>query len=553
MLYQNLLQKMLAIACVSLLCAAEGLAPADRTFTVDAAAKGKAMGNKVSNVNIWSVGIVPHKFEYVPEYDISRFVEYVQIMQATGGNAERDLFVNPLDRTTLTDYKFDALLAKCHAILAFGAKPHLKTGNVPLKLTTEPKIGGFHVNVYPPDNYQDYYRYMHAVGEALVKEFGRDELKSWRFGVLTEFENASWFQARDGKAASSFAEYCKLYDCTVAALQDAISPDICIGVHAMAVTEGLWDEREFIRRCGPNGMNTWTGRKGVKLDFVNASFYDPTQGKYTKGKPLANMIDELRVIAESVGLKNLRYGVDEGRILWGTKGKKAVDLEMRITGDTWQAGYDARLFRICYDHDIEYFSSWGFFSTGLCCPPGALPSVSYHVADGVSRFKNAVRLSVAASGRELPADLEIECVAGWDAGANKLTVMLYQFKNDPKYDVPAAVDLKLEHLPFKGPVEVTQKNVDDSCNFFPQWRRDRETYKIGDDCFWWSPDDPSVDKMHTLVDAEARKIYKEKLKSGYASLARMKSRKHVMAVNGGTAELRLEIAPNGVVFLELGE
>jgi len=438
-------------------------------FSVSASAPGKVMGNKVSNVNIFSLQGVPDKFVFAPEYNAGKFIEYVQIMQATGGSQARDLFRDPLNRSVLDDYKFDELLAKCHAVLELGAKPHIKTGNVPLKFSKDANIGFFNVNLFPPDDYKVYYKYIRAIGTALVGEFGRNEVRTWRFGVLTEFENAHWFTAVDGTPENSFREFCKLYDCTVAALQDSIAPDICVGAHAMAVSEGLWDEGLFIRRCGPDAMNTWTGKKGVKLDFVNASYYDDRQKKFVPGRSLAGTIGKLRDAAKSVGLNDLFHGVDEGRILNGVHGKLKPDLVMRMTGDTWQAGYDARLFKACFDHNIDYFSSWGFFSTGLCCPPGALPTVSYYVADGVYRFAGMNRLPVKAkTGAQ--QDVEIGCVAALSPAKDRLYLMLYEFKNDPKYRCKAAVTLKLNALPFRGDVQVTQHPVDNSCNFFPQWR-----------------------------------------------------------------------------------
>jgi hypothetical protein len=78
-------------------------------------------------------------------------------MQCTGGTADRDLFVDPYDTTTMTDYKFDKLIDNCRGIIEIGAKPHLKLGGVPIKFTSGYEMGGFDMNVYPPDDYNVYY------------------------------------------------------------------------------------------------------------------------------------------------------------------------------------------------------------------------------------------------------------------------------------------------------------------------------------------------------------------------------------------------------------
>lgn len=87
-----------------------------------------------------------------------------------------------VDASVLDDYDFTRLIENCRGILALGAKPHLKLGGVPVKFTSDYEYGGFGMNVYPPDNYNVYYNYIKATASALVDEFGRDEVLSWRFG-----------------------------------------------------------------------------------------------------------------------------------------------------------------------------------------------------------------------------------------------------------------------------------------------------------------------------------------------------------------------------------
>ena len=103
-----------------------------------------------------------------------------------------------------------------------------------------------------------------------IQRNGKEEVLSWRFGVMTEFENADWFIANDGNANSAFKEYCKLYDYTVQALIDVIGEDVYVGAHAMSVTEGQWDERDFIEHCA-KGTNYKTGETGTKICYLSGS------------------------------------------------------------------------------------------------------------------------------------------------------------------------------------------------------------------------------------------------------------------------------------------
>lgn len=249
-------------------------------FTVDASQTGEVLSNPVSNVNIWSIDGNPFVDKKInEENNIFEFVDYVQFMQCTGGNADRDLFVDPYDKTVLDDYDFTVLVDNCRGVLELGAKPMLKLGSVPLKYSAKADPNAyFGTNIYPPDDYNVYYNYIAAIAQTLVDEFGRDEVLTWRFGVMTEYENSAWFMANSETPEDSATEYCKLYDYTVAALIDVIGEDVFVGAHSMTVTEGIWDEKIFIEHCA-KGVNYKTGKVGSRLCYLSASFYDSEPGE----------------------------------------------------------------------------------------------------------------------------------------------------------------------------------------------------------------------------------------------------------------------------------
>lgn len=143
----------------------------DYQFDVNTSQLGEAVPNTLSNINIWDMqGTDLFTNPRVNEkYNILEFVEYIQLMQCTGGNADRDLFVDPLNNDVLDDYDFSPLIENCAGILELGAKPHLKLGSVPLKYSQNALKGGnFDTNLYPPDDYDVYYDYMTAMAKALV-------------------------------------------------------------------------------------------------------------------------------------------------------------------------------------------------------------------------------------------------------------------------------------------------------------------------------------------------------------------------------------------------
>lgn len=522
----------------------------DYTFTVDTAVRGETLPNIASNVNVWEMGTQFINPEVTSDYNIFEFVEYVQLMQCTGGSAERDLFKDPLDFDTLDDYDFTKLIENCRGILSLGAKPHLKTGSVPLKYSALARTDTtFGTNPYPPDDYNVYYNYIYAIGEALVNEFGREEVLSWRFGVMTEYENKDWFFAADGTPESSAAAYCKLYDYTVAALQDSIGKDIFVGAHSMTVTEGLWDEQIFIEHCA-RGTNYKTGETGTRICFLSSSFYDAKPGEFTSGKTLYECIEYLKGCAEAAGLEGLIFGIDEGRILTGVNsGKVDSQLLSRTVGYTYQAAYDARLYKQLFDIGGDYLSSWYFLSNGIL---DGNPTLSYHVASNLAEFGGMTRTEAELSGKGALLESEIDCVSAVNEETGKVLVMAYNFKNDLDYNYAADIkfNLSVPHLDGKD-VEIKVYRIDDSCNYFDEWLEDRETYGITNDCFSWSPDCPVIESYTTLSDNNARNIYFSELREKYAQCSTLTPVTINARVTDGTLTLSESLAPNAVVFIEI--
>ena len=524
----------------------------DYTFDIDANQTGDTLPNAVSNINIWNAkGSSDFANPRInEENNIFEFVEYVQLMQCTGGAADRDLFIDPYDFDTLDDYDFSSLITSCKGILELGAKPHLKLGSVPLKYSALAKTDTtFGTNVYPPDDYNVYYDYIYNIGKALADEFGRDEVLTWRFGVMTEYENADWFKAADGTPESTAKEYCKLYDYTVAALQDSIGKDIFVGAHSMTVTEGLWDESIFIEHCA-NGTNYKTGEKGTRICFLAASFYDVKPGEFTSGKTLEECIDFLQEKAENAGLKGLIFGIDEGRILCGiNSGADDNQLLSRTVGYTYQAAYDARLYNQLFRAGGDYLSSWQYLSGGLF---EGNPAITYHVAKNVSKFGGMTEINTENTKKGLLIQSEVDCVSAVSPEDGSVLLMAYNFKNDIDYNnsIDAEFNLSVPQLDGKD-VSVKLYRIDDSCNYFDDWMQDRKTYGIGDDCFGWSPDCPVIEGM--LRDTDARNLYFGELREKYKECSVLTPDELTMTVENGSITITDTISPNGVLFVEITE
>ena len=473
------------------------------------------------------------------------FVRYVQFMQCTGGSTERDLFRNPSNRSVLDDYNFVPLITNCRGVLALGAKPHLKLGSVPLKLTTDPVAGTFGTNMYPPDDYNQYYTYIKAVIQALVDEFGVEEVRTWRFGCMTEYENFDWFKAKSGLGSDSFVAYCKLYDWTYEALKSVLGPDVFMGAHSMTCSEGGWDEAKFIEHCA-SGTNYANGGKGTPIKFLSASFYDVCPGSFASGHDLPGTIKVLKDAAAKAGITGLIFGIDEGRILSGIRsGKSSRDLYNRTTGYTWQAAYDARLFKQGIDNGLDYFSTWNFLTGGNVY---GYPIISYHVARNIAKFEGMYRAKTDVAIEALDGS-EVDCLAATDGST--VRVMVYNFKNKLNYARRFNYGMQIK-LPFDAKkVQITRYLVNDDCNFFDDWLADWEELGISESDFSWSPDDPLLDMTVTLSSAKGIRQYKTK-RDKYIECSRLTPVTEEADVSKGVLTLGAEkIEANNVLFLEI--
>lgn len=521
----------------------------DYTFTVDAAQLGEVLPNVKSNLNRFG-GRFPEDPIVNDEYNPYEFIDYIQLMECSGGNADRDLFREPNNFDVIDDYDFSALLASCRGILKTGAKPLLKLGNVPAKLSRQTlaaagaDLGGFNVNVYPPDDYNEYYEYIKATAEALVSEFGIDEVRSWRFGVMTEYENADWFRAVSGDPAESAEEYCKLYDYTVKALIDVIGEDVFVGAHSMTCSEGLWDEAGFIRHCG-EGVNYATGKKGSRICYLAASYYENRPGDAGDRLTVPQITAFFRETAESVGLTGLIYGVDEGRVLTGNAtGANSYELPSRTVGDTWQASFDARLVKQMFDSGMNYFSSWEYCSLG---ENHGLPTVSYFVAKHAADFEGARLAAVNTARKGAIFKAEVETSAAFDEDANTLRIMAYNYRNKVNYKANAELTFNVSAPQFAdGEAKVKMYMINDDCNWFDEWRKDRVELGITDDKFSWSPDDGCPN----FTDGEARQTFLG-LQEKYADHCRLEPVESAVQVKDGAFTLNAELDPFAVVFFEV--
>jgi len=512
-------------------------------FKFHAVASGTVIWNVADNMNQWYYDKWLNEMGNVPA-DYFRqnmpYVKYMQLMTVAGGNEQRDLFKDPLDRTVMDDYDFSPLIGACKNILRQGLTPHLKLGNVPLKYTAQSKTGGFGVNELPPDDYHLWHSYIKAMIQSLADEFGLETVRLWRFGVVTEYENADWFSV-DGDPIRTRDAYLALYDYTVDALEQVLGHHVCVGAHSMTVTEGLWDERELIAHCA-HGQNLCTGKTGTRLCFLAASYYENKPGEMGNRKSLSETIAFLRDAAVKEGLNDLFYGVDEGRMLTGLDEKP---LNPRAAGYTWQAAYDARMYHTMLDEDIDYFSHWAYTTNNIL--PGAL-SVSAHTSHLFHRMVGAVRLP--GTSETLATKEKTGAIAAFNKEQNKLYVLFYAYSDDVFQKGQTEISCEIAGLEKQsGKVMATRTLISDDSNFFDEYLTDREKAGITQNDYSWSSDS-FVMSPTELPNPNHLQIFQDRM-DYYMECSTLKPVSESFSIVDGTLNICTSIPVHGVLLYEI--
>ena len=152
--------------------------------------------------------------------------------------------------------------------LEVGCIPFVEIGFMPEALTTapagtpysDPRHGGWR---FPPKDYGRWMELMHALGKHCVARYGLGEVSKWYWELWNEPDIFYW--------AGSTAEYCRLYDYTVAGLTAAI-PLAKVGgpstTSGMSRPESYGFLRDFLEHCA-RGTNAVTGQRGTRLDYIS--------------------------------------------------------------------------------------------------------------------------------------------------------------------------------------------------------------------------------------------------------------------------------------------
>lgn len=412
----------------------------------------EANGKPIKSVNldygVWTYG--GDEYEYgllwdgVPEGEIKRrfpFCEYVQIFCATGGEMKgyaggvvnRELFIDPLHPEK--GYNFTPLLRVCENIVRQGVKPYLKLGHVPIAFSDDYKRSvPFRTNLRPPTDWQHYYQYLCDVMAALAERFGVEELRTWMWGSFTEFDNLEWLSAEDGenKEAVNLNAACKLYQCTVAAVEAVLGEGQAdIGPHFCQSSDPGWlSAPEMIERCLTE-VNPFTGKTGTTVSRLSLSFYMVYCG-WERSRQ--DYLKRFQPVMEKYGITRLVF--DEGNMMRGEDGLNLVTTT--YAAQSWAIARQALDYKDALDNGWERFFVWGFTTNGCINWSGMFNCANLvgpchgfvNLYKLIARMYGGLRQPVAKGGLLSNKGDVVDAVAVYQPEEKKLQVLVFNYNAD---------------------------------------------------------------------------------------------------------------------------
>lgn len=230
--------------------------------------------------------------------------------------------------------------------LELGCIPFVELGFMPEALTTapadtpysDPRHGGWR---YPPKDYGRWMELIHALGKHCLERYGLGEVSKWYWELWNEPDIFYW--------AGTVAEYCRLYDYTVAGLTSAI-PLAKVGgpgtTSSMSRAESHGFLRAFLEHCA-RGTNAVTGETGTRLDCIT---FHAKGGGYSANAAATKQTPTIHTVVGNVNVSlNVAAEFPEFR------GREVVLTE--CDPDGWAAGTIHDNVNLFY-RNTEYYASY---------------------------------------------------------------------------------------------------------------------------------------------------------------------------------------------------
>jgi len=343
---------------------------------------------------------------------------YTNCVRLLGGIDEtKDDYFRGVDGYGEAICDFTEALVNIQGIIDTGFTPRLVLDNVPIAMSEQPVTLYTYGNTAPPEDPNVWHSYIRQFVQALVDEFGYDEVSSWRFRVGTEPD------LFPGHWCGTEAEYYEHYDYTVDAVTSVI-PDADIGPGNVLNPNGYKWGLNIIDHCA-TGTNYKTGGTGTYLTYLPCTWY----GQVAASTDLFDSaIDIIKArLAPYAQFADMPIEVQEFTILSDENG-------VRHGGDIseWGASWMAAISQKAYTQGVANVFQWG-------TTDGLIPKPSTNVFYMMEPMVGGQRLAT-----QTPVPTPTEKIGGLAvAQVSGIDLLLYRHRLDRDNDLPVPVRVEL--------------------------------------------------------------------------------------------------------------
>ena len=320
---------------------------------------------------------------------------------------------------------FAPMVRYLQGILDGGWTPRIVLDNVPTAMSGDIELHTYG-NTHPPKDPWAWHQYVEAAVRTMVRAFGRETVRRWRFRVGTEPD------LFPGHWAGTKEDYLRHYDVTVDAVTRVI-PDADIGpgnilnpaVGGANVASGRPRWGLDIIDHAATGRNYATGKRGTRLRHFSCSWYGQV------GKPIDSFEVAIRRMRERLDrhpqFRGVPVEVAEFGILRDERGRRLMGNEATEWGASWYAAIAERVYAL----GVAQVHEWAQTTAGI-------PHPRIHVITMLERMAGGERLAVDVGGEAYAKCGAIACRKG-----EALLVLLYNHRPFREPKVAEHVSLRL--------------------------------------------------------------------------------------------------------------
>ena len=287
------------------------------------------------------------------------FTKYINCVRLLGGRSDgKNCYFQGVDDEGNVRADFTGLIENLRGIIRCGYTPRLVLDNVPTAMSDTEQMHKYG-NTLPPSNFKVWHCYIRLAVEAIVREFGRDQVARWRFRVGTEPD------LYPGHWSGTKEEYLKHYDYTVDAVLKVI-PEADIGPGNILNPTRIYNKRkpwglDIIDHIA-RGTNFVTGKKGSVMRHFSISWYGQV------GRPIDEFDKAIGMTRERLDrypqFRDIPVEVAEFAILQDENRRRLMCGDITEWGASWYAAVADRVYAL----DVARVHEWSKASAGILHP-----------------------------------------------------------------------------------------------------------------------------------------------------------------------------------------